>query len=130
MVQFKDNRNFAVSHKLTQAHIRWKENPMNVKLAVQTFSTSTADSIEFLMNQGYQEFAGAEGTIKFIRMWDNLFDVFNSTDDTKKVALKNPMGPSNVNQISELFRNACQYIRGLQIIENSKKIRICSSVVI
>lgn len=38
LVQFKDNRNFALSHKLTQAHLKWKENPMKVKLAVQTFS--------------------------------------------------------------------------------------------
>lgn len=82
------------------------------------------------MDQGYPEFAGAEGTIKFIRMWDNLFNVFNSTDDTKQVALKNPMNPSNANQISELFRNAHAYIRGLQIIENSKKKRICNTQVI
>lgn len=129
LVLFRDNRNFALSHKLTQAHIKWKDNPMNVRLAVQIFSASTADSIEFLMNQGYPEFAGAEATIKFFRMWNDLFDVLNSTHDTKKVALKNPMSKSNADQISELFRNACQYIRGLQVIQNSKKIRLCSSMV-
>lgn len=129
LVIFKDDRNFDLSHKLTQAHIQWEKNPMNVRLAVQIFSASTADSIEFLMNQGYPEFAGAEGTIKFIRTWNDLFDVLNSSDDTKKIALKNRMGPSNANQISELFRNACEYIRGLQVVQNAKKIQLCSSMV-
>lgn len=129
LVQFKDQRNFAFSHKLTQAHINWKTNPMNVKIAVQTFSASTANAMEFLMDQGHPEFVGAGPTIRFIRLINDLFDVCNSTDNLKTNPLKLPMSQRNANQIHDLFQDASAYIRGLQIIaDNGKKVKLCSSI--
>ena len=56
---------------------------MNVRLAAQTLSSSVADAIEFLMENGHPLFKGTEGTIKFIRNIDKLFDLLN---------VKNPHG--------------------------------------
>ena len=40
---------------------------MNVRLAAQTFSSSVADAIQFLMESGLPEFKNAEATIFLIR---------------------------------------------------------------
>lgn len=62
-------------HKITKEHIHYEKNKMKVKLAVQVLSNSVADSIEKLMNDGYEDFQGAEATVKFIRKFNRLFDV-------------------------------------------------------
>lgn len=45
-------------HKLTKKHIEWKRHSMNVRIAVETLSDSTANSIQFLMQQNVPEFQG------------------------------------------------------------------------
>lgn len=129
LVHFKDKRNFALCHKLTQAHIDYSANPMKVRLAVETFGASTARAMEFLKNNGHAEFSGAAGTIKFIRMINDLFDVFNSTDDNKKNPLKNPISSRNAQQIFQLFNEASEYLKGLEMIEGGKRIKLCKSAV-
>lgn len=65
LVQYKQQRNFGESiHKMTQAHINWKSDPMKVKLAVETLSGSTANAMEYLMNQGFSHFQNADATIR------------------------------------------------------------------
>ena len=51
---------------------------MKVKLAAQTLSSSVADAIEYFLKEGDPKFQGANGTIKFIRVVDRLFDLLNS----------------------------------------------------
>lgn len=129
LVEFKERRNLELSHKLSQAHIQWKSNPMKVRLAVETLSASTANSMEFLMDQGHSEFAGSKHTTKFIRTINDLFDISNSTDCAEKEnPLKNPMSEKNAQQISQVFQIASEYIRGLQMIENGKKVMLCKSL--
>lgn len=85
LVNFKDRRNFQAMHKLTQAHIDFHTSPMKVILAIQTLSHRTADAMEFLLQQGYTQFKGAEPTIKYIRMWADIFSVFNSTKSSQQM---------------------------------------------
>lgn len=127
LLQFKDGRGLGFTHKLTQSHIQFSANPMKVKLAVQTFSASTANAMEYLMNKGYPEFAGAGPTIKFIRIFNDLFDICNSTDSSKANPLKNPMSPENSEQIFRVFEDAVIYIKGLQTIEYRKKTKLCNT---
>lgn len=131
LVRFEGRRNFASMHKMTQAHIDFHSNAMNVKLAVQTLSASTANAIEFLMQQGHSEFKGAEATIKFIRMFNDIFDVFNSTKSSSslKILLKRKMSEENAQQIFTLFQEATQYIKGLKYRNKSGKLTLlCTSV--
>ena len=51
---------------------------MKVNIAAQTFSSSVADALEFLMKAGHPSFIDAEGTIVFIRTIDKLFDILDS----------------------------------------------------
>jgi len=64
-----------LANKISAAHINWKVNPMKVKLAVQTLSSSVADSLLYL-SQTSIEFAKCEATIKFVRVIDEIFDFF------------------------------------------------------
>ena len=50
---------------------------LNVKIAAQTFSSSVANAIKFLMQSGYPDFVDTKGTIKFIRTIDRLFDLLD-----------------------------------------------------
>lgn len=60
LVKFGYRKNLRCMHKMTQAHIDFNLNPMKVVLAVQTLSASTANAIEYLMQEGFPEFRGAE----------------------------------------------------------------------
>lgn len=65
LVQYKKQRNFGDTiHKMTEAHMNWHSNPMKVKLAVETLSASTANAMEYLMDQGLPEFKNAAATIR------------------------------------------------------------------
>ena len=63
-------------NNLSGRHIEYFRNKVNVKIACQTFSSSVADAIEFMMLAGHS-FKNAEGTIEFIRIIDRLFDLLN-----------------------------------------------------
>lgn len=130
LVKFGKQKNFRSMHKMTQAHIDYQSDPMKVILAVQTLSASTANALEYLMNQGYPQFAGAEGTIKYIRQCNDLFDVLNSTtsSNSKQNPLKRMMSDENIAQILEVFERITNYIKSLQCKnESGKKVKACSS---
>lgn len=46
------------SHKLSKDHIEYKKNKMKVSLATQVLSNSVADTMEKLMDAGYEDFRG------------------------------------------------------------------------
>lgn len=80
-----NDRGFNLMHKMTRKHIEWRNRKMKVDIAVQTLSESTASSMEFLMKKELPEFADAEHTIKFVRVFNTLFDIFNSKHDMHNV---------------------------------------------
>lgn len=116
LVKFKNNRNLGLIHKMTQAHINWKSNPMNVRLAVETLSSSTADAMNYLKDKGFSQFIDADPTIKFNRIIDRFFDISNSTfsSESKENIFKRPMCADNIEQISDFFNEAIPYIKGLK----------------
>lgn len=116
---------------MTLAHIAWRSDPMKVRLAIGTLSASSANAIEYLMNEGYTEFAGAEHTVEFTRNIDDMFNVLNSTisSASKENILKIPMSAENTNVIRQLFDRCTEYIKGLQIKnENGRKRPLCTSI--
>lgn len=101
-------------HKLTEKHIQWKRNSMNVSLAVQTFSEAVASSIEFLQSQNVPEFQGAAATIDFIRRMNTLFDVFNSRHSSHHNIFKQRMSIQNKRVIYDLFNDSIQFFKLLK----------------
>lgn len=133
LLKFKQKGIFDTIHKITQEHINWKNKPMCVRLTVETFSASTANAIEYFMKQGYPEFKGAGPTIKFIRMFDCLFDIINTTIDSKDSSenpFKQRLSTDNAADIFSLFDEAIAYIKELQIRASvgARLTPLCSSL--
>lgn len=102
-------------HKLTRKHIQWGRNPMNVCLAVQTFSDTVADSLQFLMEQNIPEFQGAEETINFIRKMNKLFDIFNSKNSNHSNVFKRVLSIENKRIVFDFLSEIIKYIKSLSI---------------
>lgn len=88
---------------------------MKVNLAVQLFSASTADSLEYLMNQNYIDFKDASATISWTRPMSNVFDVSNSKTDVHENKFKRAICPDNKHEIFAYFKHAIHVIKNLTI---------------
>lgn len=104
-----------VTHKMTKRHIEWEKNKMNVSLAAQTLSKSVADSMEYLMQSGIKSFQDCEGTIKFIRTANSLFDVFNSSKIDTADQFKSPLNQNSIQSISGFLTETMEYLSSLKM---------------
>lgn len=76
--KFQTNKGLHLANKLSINHINFQKNKMKSKLAIQLFSNSVANALEYLLNQGVDGFQDSEATIEFLRVFNNLFDIMNS----------------------------------------------------
>lgn len=129
LVDFSANRTFGLTHKLTKRHIQYEDRKMHVRTAVETLSNSSANSLEVLKQKGLSNFAGADATIKFIRMFDKLFDVFNTQRirSDKVNVFKSAINENNAAEIFEFLSDAKKYILSLSVI-NKRTGRMVSIV--
>lgn len=102
-------------HKLTKRHIDFHNRKMCVRTAVELFSTSVADAMEFLMNSGVPQFANAKATIKFCRIFDRLFDIMNTSRIKRGNKFKSAINKENKDEIFEFLRMAKRYILSLKV---------------
>ena len=75
----QEKEGLRLGNNLRSAHILWRKQKMNVKLAAQVFSSGVADALQYC-NETLKlpEFEGCEATVEFIRHVDFPFDVLNS----------------------------------------------------
>ena len=100
--------------KLRWQHIEWERNKMKVSLATQTLSESVATAIDFCREDlKLPEFQGSVATTEFIRLFDCLFDCFNSRNLLGK-KFKAPLKSDNYHQWISLFGEASIYIKELK----------------
>ena len=93
----------------------WQQQKMKVNLAAQTLSSiSVADSIQYC-NETLQmdEFRGSEATVKFIRIFDHLFDVLNSRNPLAK-GYKSNLRLTNQTTWLPFLDDAQEFILGLK----------------
>jgi hypothetical protein len=77
--KIQDEEGLRLGNRLRGAHIQWAKQKMKVNLAAQTISASVADAIEFCdLVLEIPAFHDSAPTVKFIRIFDHLFDIFNS----------------------------------------------------
>jgi len=76
--KLQNSEGLHLENRLRSSHINWHKNKMNVRLAAQFLSDSVATSLEFCMSEGLAGFEHCDATIKFIRIFNKLFDVLNS----------------------------------------------------
>lgn len=119
--KISSGNNLGLTHKLNKRHIQYTDRKMHVRTAVETFSSSVADLMEYLMKSNNSDFKNASSTIKFIRVFNTLFDVLN----TKRVNSKNPdmfksaINASNERVIFDFFSTTKHYITSLKIENKS-----------
>ena len=77
---------------------------MNVSVTAQTFSSSVADALGFLIESAHPFFANASATIRFIRILDELFDLLNSKNLYGR-RFKKPLSIKN----QEIWFNKIEY---------------------
>lgn len=119
LVKLRRTEGFALTHKMTEAHIQWRSKKMKVQLAVQTLSKSTADSMQFLLEEEHPKFSDANATIRFTRIFNDLFDIFNSKSSENVRPFKRPLCAENRESIFEYFTEAIEYIKGLTIKDDT-----------
>lgn len=108
LVAFKKSHDFELTHKMNRTHLNWKKQSMKVNIAVQTLSASSANSLQYLVDAGCNEFIGAEATIKFTKIFNDLFDIFNTKHAKSSNEFKNPINIVNeeTNSISSKRRKS------------------------
>lgn len=121
--KFGREKDFIIVSKLNRKHIEWQKRKMKVRIAVETFSNSVADSIEYLLNQGQEDFIGAEATIEFIRYFNNIFDIFNSRSSNANIDFKRALNSENKEETFNYLKKVEDYIKGLKILKIVTKSR-------
>ena len=112
--KLQDTEGFHLGNKLRQGHVKFHTQKMKVNLAAQTLSSSVAHAIEFCCtNLKFSQFQGSEATVKFIRIFDHLFDILNSRNPFAK-GFKAAMRPSNLHIWGPFLDEAFSYISGLR----------------
>lgn len=88
---------------------------MKVKLATQVLSKSVADSLAYLnQSENYQHcFKDVLPTIKFVELFNNLFDVMNSHSLYNPHKFKRAISEKNAAEIFSFLNDAAQYIKSL-----------------
>lgn len=120
--KYRTEQGLTLTHKLNKKHIQWDRNKMKVSLAVQTLSESVADSMEFLMKNGYEEFADCSATITFIRYFNHIFDTLNSKKLDDSSIFKSSLSSSNKEAIFSFFEDAMTYIKKLKKADGKRLI--------
>jgi len=103
-----------LANKLQAAHINWQTQKMKVNLAVQAVSASVAAAIEFCNTElKLPQFSGSEATVKFLRIFDHLFDILNNRNPLGR-GYKAPLRMSNVHLWRPFLNDTFVYIKNLK----------------
>lgn len=116
LYQIQSTQTFHLANKLTRDHIHFENQIMKVYLAAQLFSLSVANGIDHCReNLKLPEFQDSAPTTKFLRIFDELFDLLNSSSKFGAWS-KSPLSASNTGYWREVFREGAAYIKGLKLV--------------
>ncbi|XP_004640377.1 DNA transposase THAP9 [Octodon degus] len=80
----------------------FKNHVLKMNCAAQLFSESVAKALEYLLSLGLPPFQNCIGTIHFLRLSSNLFDIFNSRNCYGK-GFKRPLLPETFSEINHVL---------------------------
>lgn len=112
---------------MSQAHVKWQNNKMKVKLAAQTLSVSTADALTFLENMHIENFHNIDATVTFCRNIDRIFDFSNTRNPFRK-GFKSPIFPSNVDFFESVVVPIIKYLFSLKIQNQSNNLQFVHTI--
>lgn len=99
LLDLKEKQGLHMAHKITKSHIMYETQKMKVRLATQLLSSSVADALEHCRSSLlFKEFQDCDGTINFINILNNVFDILNS-HSIRPPGFKKAMCPENIGLI-------------------------------
>lgn len=110
---FQNKTGLRIADKLSDSHINFTASKMKVVLAVQTISNSVANALEFL-RQTNETFSECSGTIEFVHLFNDMFDVLNSMS-TEVDGFKKPLSVDNFDLYHHAFQYVENYIRSITL---------------
>lgn len=108
-------KDFSRLHNLTKKHIEYTKCKMNVRIAAETLSNSVANSMQHLLDKGYDQFSKSSATIKFIRFINDVFDIMNTKDINRGNEFKNAINPTNKVKIFTFFDELTDYLKKIKL---------------
>lgn len=118
--EFQQRENMHLANKLRSVHIDYFNQKMKVRFAAQIFSTSVANAIAFCQNTlKLKEFQYCDGTIQFLRTFNDLFDILNSRN-LKQHGFKQPINEHNIELIRKKLAAIKMYIVSLKTTDPTK----------
>ena len=95
LIELQIKEGFNIANKLNSDHLNSQRQKTKVKLAAQTFFSSTAAALQFLQqNIKHEKFINCTDTIVFVSNIDGLFDFLNSRHPASS-GFKSPIQLSN-----------------------------------
>lgn len=127
LVKLQESEGLHMGTKITKAHVYFSKQKMKVRLATQMLSSSVADALKFCSDElklcGFED---CNGTIQFLRLINDVFDVLNSCS-IRPPGWKKAMCSENIGLIDALFEGAINYINnlkfpsGVAVVESKRK---------
>lgn len=128
LANLQNSENINLGNKITKSHIDFKDNKMNVRLAVQTLSNSTAFSIEYLeTHMKNPNFSNSGPTREYIQVFNNLFDIMNSKPKHCNDEYKRPFSTETEQVFMNYFDYAKKIIKGYSIMDGNNKKLVLNS---
>lgn len=128
LVKLQLENKINLGNKLTKTHLEFEDKKMNVRIAAETLSNSTADSIQFANSVlKLDMFKGSEETEEYFRVANNLFDIMNTKKNHGGKQFKRPICESTEREFNEYFEYARKYLRSLHIVENGVRVSVFAS---
>lgn len=111
------------ANKLTSKHIKFQNNRMNVRLAMQTLSRSNHDSFIFLMNFDDNEikkkFQDSFATAKFCLNFNNMADILNCKNRFSKEEFNRALTSESFDTLKKHAENFEKYISTLKTADGT-----------
>lgn len=106
----QESEGMQLGNKLRNAHINYTKQKMKVRLAAQIFNKSVADGLLFFKTDlQLEQFCSCEGTIQFLCILNNLFDILNS-HNIYQFGFKQALNSKNIKIVKEKFNECKKYI--------------------
>lgn len=128
LINLQMSENINLGNKLKKTHAEFHDKKMNVRLAAETISDSTAASIEYLdEHMANPNFKNSKNTIEMLRVFNNLFDTMNTKLNHCNEGYKRPFSKETIADFTSFFTYAKTYINDLKIEDHEKIVPILKS---
>ena len=118
--ELQSTQKLSAANKLTSLHVKYHSQKMKVHLAVQLFSNSVANALDYCRDiLKLPQFKGSEATSEFLRIINDIFDVLNSRFPNR-LGSKAPMSLKNKDNWMQIFERTEKYILNLTDIDGKK----------